>query len=183
MTTKPIVKKATKTVKKKVTKKSVKPKRPPRPEGRPTLLKPELQEEMLNLFRLGNYAVFVCGVVGISETNYYNWMARGRDEYDRMRLADSEKAIPNEVKYLEFFVAVEKSKSEGTVRIHNAIMKEALSGDWKAGAWMLSRTRPDLYSEKINAELSTGEGKPLEVSVSIEELEKKVNAVIAQRKS
>lgn len=47
---------------------------------------------------------------------------------------------------------------------------------------MLAHISPDQYSEKVQAELSTKVSNPVEIQVSIADIEKKIAAVIAQRK-
>ena len=152
--------------------------------GRTRLLTPELETRFLDLLRLGNYAVNACGSVGISEAVYYHWMRRGEDEHDRLMLLKGKKAvpIPAEAQFLQFFESVKKAKSEARTLAHGIIMREAINGDWKAAAWMLARTAPDQYSEKIQNELSTKSGQPLELEISIASIEDKVNQVLANRK-
>jgi DNA invertase Pin-like site-specific DNA recombinase len=40
-------------------------------------LTPELEEEILNLIRAGNYAKDACLAVGIDESTYYRWLRTG----------------------------------------------------------------------------------------------------------
>ena len=150
--------------------------------GASTLLTPEVQAGFFDLLRVGNYTNNACAAMGISEENFYNWMRRGEDEADRLKLLKGGTPMPNEDKYLQFFQSVKEAKARSRSLLHGVIIKEAFNGDWKAAAWMLSRTSPDQYSEKVQAELSTKVSNPVEIQVSIADIEKKIAAVIAQRK-
>ena len=78
------------------------------------ILNPELQDKIVELIRLGNYASDAAGACGISKGTFFNWCARGKDEAERRRLLPNAKLLPNEVKYLEFLDAVEKARDEAT---------------------------------------------------------------------
>jgi hypothetical protein len=153
-----------------------------RPVGKPTILNPELQDKIVELIRLGNYASDAAGACGISKGTFFNWCARGKDEAERRRLLPDAKLLPNEVKYLEFLDAVEKARDEATVRNVSIIQRAGHDGTWQAAAWWLERTRQNTYGRKERLEVTGQDGEAMKISVDMGELEEKIAQVIAIRR-
>ena len=71
------------------------PELPARHRGRPTLLTPELQQQICELTRAGATAEVAATVNGITAATFYGWMLKGREGDD---------------KYVDFFEAVTEAR-------------------------------------------------------------------------
>jgi len=100
--------------------------------GRPTSLTPEVQTQIVNMIRAGNYNVVAAEFVGIAEATFYNWLKRGRE---------------GEPLYLEFLEAIKKAESESEAfRVEKIIT--ASRQQWQAAAWWLERKMPEKWARK-----------------------------------
>jgi|tagenome__1003787_1003787.scaffolds.fasta_scaffold18627038_2 transposase len=99
----------------------------PNQQGRPTKLTLELQNQICELLRWGNYIETVCAFVEVSKPTLYEWMKRGNRE---------EKGI-----HRDFLNAVHKAMAEAEMRDVQNIFNAAKT-DWKASAWRLERKFP-----------------------------------------
>jgi transposase len=151
------------------------------PQGRKTLLTPELQDQIVELIRLGNYAQDAAGACGISEATYYNWLDRGKVEAERLKLSENSKPKAEEKPFLEFLEAVEKARREATARNVAVIQKAAIGGTWQAAAWWLERTRQNTFGRKERVEHTGAEGGDMKISVEMGDLEDKIAQVLATR--
>lgn len=149
--------------------------------GRLSALTPDLQDRIVELIRLGNYASDASGACGISKATFFNWLARGKDERERQRLLPDSKPLTTEVKFLEFLDAVEKARDEATVRNVSIIQRAGHDGTWQAAAWWLERTRQDTYGRKERLEVTGQDGEGIKVTVDIGQLEEKIAHVLAIR--
>jgi hypothetical protein len=104
-------------------------------QGRPSKLTPELQAEIINLLKMGNYIETVCGVVGLNTSTFYDWMKKGKN------------ATNPRNKHRKFQEAVEQAQAWSVVR-DVAIITKASEKDWKAAAWKLEHQHPDKYGLK-----------------------------------
>ncbi len=116
--------------------------------GRPTNLTPEVQEEVCNAIRAGNYMETAAAFAGIDKTTLHDWMRRGAREIDR--LEKDPKATPNkdEAKFVEFRHSVKKALAEAEIRDVLTIGKAAEGGQWQAAAWRLERKFPDKWAKR-----------------------------------
>lgn len=149
--------------------------------GKPGLLNPELQEKIVELIKLGNYAEDAAGAVGINRNTFFLWMARGRAESERLKLIPDAEPIELETPYVNFMSAVEKARDEATARNVAVIQKAAHSGDWKAAAWYLERTRQKTYGRAERVEMTGADGEPMKMVVDVGDLEQKIAQVMAKR--
>lgn len=149
--------------------------------GRLSALTPNLQDRIVELIRLGNYASDASGACGISKATFFGWLARGRDERERQRLLPDSEPLTTEVKFLEFLDAVEKARDEATVRNVSIIQRAGHDGTWQAAAWWLERTRQDTYGRKERLEVTGQDGEGIKVTVDIGQLEEKITQVLAIR--
>lgn len=149
--------------------------------GKPTLLNDELQEKIVELIKLGNYAEDAAGAVGIGRTTFFLWMARGRAESERLKLMPDAEPLELETPYVNFMNAVEKARDEATARNVAVIQKAAHNGDWKAAAWYLERTRQKTYGRAERVEMTGADGEPMKMVVDVGDLEQKIAQVMAKR--
>ena len=100
--------------------------------GRPSKLNLELEAEIVELIKVGNYVETACGVVGNGgKTTFYEWMKKA-------------KASVRYNKYVRFRNAVEKAQAWSEAR-DIAIITKASEKYWQAAAWKLERKYPDKF--------------------------------------
>lgn len=143
--------------------------------GRPTILTPELQKQIADVIRAGNYMETAASFAGISKNTLYDWMKRGARE--RRRVEDTgRKALKREEPYLQFSDAIEKALAESEIRDVMRI-SEASKTDWKAAAWRLERKSPEKFGKKFIQIDSNEEEKGLRLELLKLQLEKERLAV------
>ena len=117
--------------------------------GRPTKLTAEMQSEIVELLKAGNYIETACAVAGLHKSTFYDWM----------KIAD---ASTHKNKYTNFSDAVKKAMAWAEAR-DVAIIARHSEKYWQAAAWRLERKYPDKWgrqkleiqhSGKIDAEVS-----------------------------
>jgi hypothetical protein len=105
---------------------------PKRPDGRPSLLTPELTEQLIAMLRVGNYVHVALRVVGIAGPTWRKWKARARSD------------APEDAPYRELATRVAGAMAEGQIR-HVATISRAADQDWRAATWLLERQCPELW--------------------------------------
>jgi transposase len=129
---------------------------------RPTLLTPERTEKIVALISAGNFAETAALASGISKQTYYNWLARGKAERERLNEVLNGKPRVKEAPYLEFFDSIEKARAEAEARMVVLITKAAQEPrTWQAAAWWLERVAPQKYGRINRTEISGPEGSPI----------------------
>ena len=146
-----------------------------------TKLSPELQALVVEALNSGNYIETAAAYAGIHEATIYRWLERGRIERARLSDDDDAEPDPEETPYREFCEAVEKTRANAEVRSLALIQKAAMDGTWQASAWYLERSYPRKWGRFERQEITGANGAPLSVVVSVDELESKLNQVIAIR--
>jgi transposase len=110
---------------------------------RPIKLNDEIQKQIIDLIRAGNYIETASSCVGISKNTLYDWLKRGAREKQRT----DGKISKNEEIYVRFSDAVEKAIAEAEAR-DVMIIANASKNDWKASAWRLERKFPNKWGRK-----------------------------------
>lgn len=113
---------------------------------------PVESEKIVNLLaaiRGGSDLETAChfAVLGIAQV--YRWLERGKIESERIEAGHD--AIPAEAAYATFWDDLKKSRADAIVRNVSQIQKAAQEGTWKAAAWWLERTVPDVYGKPTRA--------------------------------
>jgi len=147
--------------------------------GRKTLLNNDRLEAITTMLRAGAYIDDSCKSVGISTTSFFNWIARGKVQ--RERQAAGLQVDPDEVPFLEFLEAIEIADAEGIIGHVMNIDTAAKNGAWQASAWILERKQPKKWGRSDRTEISGPDGGAIQINVSTEELERKVNRILEQR--
>jgi len=93
--------------------------------GRKTLCTAQLQNAFCNALAKSHTIKNACVVAGISESTFYQWLARG--------------AI-GEVPYAKFVELVQVARARGLVALVQSIITDK---DWRAKAWYLERAWPE----------------------------------------
>ncbi len=127
--------------------------RPParRPLGRQSKLTDEVQRKIVEIVKIGGYLESAAMAAGIATGTLHRWMAEG----------DPDGNLPQHFKQREFREAVTRGRAEFEAIALAQIQKAATTGDWKASAWVLERTRPKEYGRRIQQEVSGPDGGPV----------------------
>lgn len=114
--------------------------------GRPTKLTPELQAEICELIRKGNFVETACEAVGVHKGTYYNWRNRGER---------SAKGV-----YCDFFNAIKRAEADGeAAHVANIAADNTNTKDWQRSAWWLERRYPQRWGKVDRVDVtSKGEG-------------------------
>lgn len=132
--------------------------------GRKTKLTPELAEKIANYISTGNYAVVVCGLVGIGESTYYSWLEKG--------------VKAKSGKYREFLELIKRAEAA-----REAKWIKDIDGDpsWQSKAWLLERRYPERWGKKETHVVEGGdEKKPIRVEVNLDELLDQYEAIVRE---
>ena len=105
--------------------------------GRPTKCTPELIKRICKFVAEPQPIVIACQACGITETSYYEWLNRAKDEPESI--------------YSEFSKAVEKARAEGFQNLCRIIIREAPK-DWKAAARLLEGMYQDYFALRVKYE-------------------------------
>jgi transposase len=113
--------------------------------GRRTSCTKEIADLAGQLAGTANSNDMIAKAIGISRETFYEWMARGRKE--RQRLQDSKQKNPKpsrrEAPFLYFLEQVDSGRS----KIDNELIQKILGAandprTWQAAAWLLERRDP-----------------------------------------
>lgn len=144
-----------------------------------TKLNPERQARIVEALQQGNYIETAARYAGITPAGMYKWINRGNAE--RSRVSEGGEPNPTETPFVEFVEAVEKARSQAEIRNVGLIQKAAVDGTWQAAAWFLERSYPKRWGRSDRLEHVGADGGPVEVAVSVEQLEEKVLELLAHR--
>lgn len=119
--------------------------------GRPTKLTSDLTEQVVSAIEEGNYVETAAQAVGIHPATYYNWMTWGAQGKEP---------------YAAFFEAVTCARARAEMQL----VREVRTGDDKgvsfgparAAAFMLERTRPDKFAQRVNLKVKDAVEEVLE---------------------
>lgn len=151
--------------------------------GRPTVLLEEVKEQtLLDYIRIGTPIRKAVTASGIAEKTFYNWMARGMAERERLSLVPDAKENPTEVIFLQFLQRVEQARAEAITKKVAVIAKAGNDGDWRAAAWYLERQVPEDFGKTDRFEIGGTNGEAIKVQVEMGDLEDKIAKVLAIRK-
>lgn len=101
-----------------------------RMRGRPRLLTPELETDLVVLLANGLSVRSAARVVGVSRRSLTRWLADGLRE----RVAEARVARP------------ESADALTEARLVVAIARAATLGEWRAAAWWLERRHPERWA-------------------------------------
>lgn len=151
--------------------------------GRKTALLDETREKtLLDYIRIGTPVRKAVTASGVSEKTFYNWMARGMAERERLSMVANAKENPTEVIFLQFLQQVEQARAEAITKKVAVIAKSGNEGDWRAAAWWLERQVPEEFGKTEKFEIGGNNGEAIKVQVEMGDLEDKIAKVLAIRK-
>lgn len=139
--------------------------RPPKPlpareaeakkNGRPVELTDEVEQQIVDAVRAGNYMEVAAAFAGISKDTLFRWLRSGaRGESERFK---------------RFSDAVKMAMASAEVR-DVALVGRAAQTQWQAAAWRLERKAPDRWGRRDRVEVAGVRDAPLVVTKA--ELEK-----------
>jgi hypothetical protein len=138
--------------------------------GRPTKLTDDLRDELARHLAAGNPIKTACALVGIGESTYHKWRARGKAERERVAEGHANCRVRKaERPFVEFMESTTRARAEAS-RKRVANITEAADEDWRAAAWLLERREPETWGQKKRVEHAGKGGGPIQTAqVSIEE--------------
>lgn len=113
---------------------------------KPTLLKPEVREVLLQAIKLGMNNTRACEYAMISYTSLKNWLAQA--EIDVSLGLTREKSI-----YVAFLLDLKKARAQMQYK-HLQQIDVASFNTWQASAWLLERRFPEEFGVKNDINLS-----------------------------
>lgn len=185
---------------KKATKKTPAKKRG-RPPGPRTKLDDLLISRIVERIRAAFYVKHAIESLGHSERSFYKWMARGEDEVQRMEEAGTERPRAREAIFVRLFKEVRRAQADN-IRAHatniqrNALgqaaeylkddkgqvvldknrqpilIQPAIPPNWQASARYLEAVDHERWGRKVRQELTTPEGGPSELRITVVEKRK-----------
>lgn len=131
--------------------------------GRPTKLTPQVQDEICESIRAGNYIEPSALRAGVTKESLYNWLRRAGCEIEKSNTNKKYRIPAKEKKYIEFFHAVKQAEAEAEAHDLAVIRHAAAVGHWQAAAWRLERKHYDRWGRRQAIEHSGPDGKPVRV--------------------
>ena len=131
--------------------------------GRPTKLNADVQKQIVDLVRAGNYPEVAAQAAGINPATYYRWMQKGEE---------------GTKPYGEFREAVKEAQAAAEAHAVTIVRKAALDGSWQAAAWFLERSKAERWRRKENVELTGKDGGPVEQRITGDTQREEVTSMI-----
>ena len=122
-----------------------------RGRGRQPKLTPERQEKICALIRAGHYKKVAAAQSGISERNFYQWIARGDPEHPGYKK-----------RYADFASAVEQAEAESEL----VLLDEIKKGGPREHLEILKRRFPERWGDRHRMEHSGPGDQPMAVNHS-----------------
>lgn len=121
----------------------------PAKRGRRTLLTRDRISKIEHLVSEGLSGEAAAALVGIRRSAYYNYLARGRRELERLEAKGTPEAkpAPSESLFVELVDAVQKANSATELMMLTRI-RVASEDTWQAAAWILERKFPTVYGKQ-----------------------------------
>ncbi len=138
--------------------------------GRPTKLNEETAKRIVQLVRAGNWFETACAAAEVTSQTVRNWIRKGTADLKAGRVTEA----------AAFARSIESAGAYAEARIVNEISK-AVSRDWRAGAWILSKKNPERFGDRVrneNVEIPPGPAtaeqlrRAAEVAEQLERLER-----------
>lgn len=151
--------------------------------GRPSKLRPDLQQKIISSLRAGNYFDAACLSAGIHESTGYRWLQRGEAEMQRLDNDSRARPKAEEAVFVDFCKAVKEAAAEAENE-YVALIKHAAKGtlirtdgtrvpyegQWQAAAWWLERRFPDKWGRQ-RVEHTGKDGGAIEFKLSFDNSE------------
>lgn len=147
--------------------------------GQPTKLDAERTKKLTDALKVGMYMETAAAVSGITAATVYNWKAKGKRAQELADLENRE-MTPTERKYFEFFEAVEIAEAAAEAAAIATVKQNIQAGDTKSAQWFLQHRYPTRWGRADRMTIEGGD-RPIEVSVSITDVQAKVIQLLQKR--
>lgn len=120
------------------------------PTGRRSKLTPELQDQVIELIKAGNYIEVACAACGITDKSYYNWVAKGRniiETYGEDTEDWPETLSQHERNCVEFFESIKQATAQAEAFAVASIRKQ-MPTQWAAAMTYLERRYPGRWKRR-----------------------------------
>lgn len=118
--------------------------------ARKTKLTKEVTKILVSAIEMNMNNILACKYAGISESSFYGWLSRGKQEKEGV--------------YVEFLESIKRAEGKSALRNLAIIQKAASEGSWHAAAWLMERKHkytlkqdPLVEIQIDNSELNTHE--------------------------
>ena len=137
------------------------------PAGRPSLLTPEIIEDVRRLLPTVMYLESVGDYLGIGRVTWRMWLKRGAREAKRLQ---NPRAKPKESEklYLEFLNTYKKALAEGEL-YDLGVIKKASAEQWQAAAWRAERRFPKRWGKRDHLKHSGNLGLTIQTVEGVDE--------------
>jgi Homeodomain-like domain-containing protein len=128
--------------------------------GRPSSLTEETVADIVRMLERGAYLTHAAAAVGVDRRTLYRWLEQGGADVSAGKRSEE----------ADFFHRVGQARARGRVAMCQVI-DDAAKRDWRAAAWMLERTDPELFGEKIEVNRrpeARGDAPPVDGSGAVE---------------
>lgn len=98
--------------------------------GRPPKLDARSSLTIIETLRAGAYIDHAAARAGVSRATVYAWLDKGKNQSTGL--------------YRDFLDAVMQARADAVIR-NVALIQNAARNDWRAAAWYLERTLPEMY--------------------------------------
>ncbi|MCP4201848.1 MAG: hypothetical protein GY769_07940 [bacterium] len=164
--------------------------------GRRHSLTPELVERICQKVRQVHYNKQAIESLGYSERSLYNWLGRGEDELERMEARGLVRSKRGEEVFVQLVREVRQARADNQAAHATNIQRAGLGAEaeylrdekgkllldkdgqphllrpaqapcWQASARYLEAVDPEKWGRKIRTELTTPEGGPTELRITV----------------
>jgi len=120
--------------------------------ARPSKLTPRVRDRLVAATRAGAFAEVAARSAGISPSTYYSWLARAEHAQVEPQVLDGQHVPVGERAFVELADELEVAAAEAEVNAV-AVVRKAMSDDWKAATWYLERARPERWRRRTSTDL------------------------------
>lgn len=117
--------------------------------------------KVLELARKGRPIELVADVLGISRETIRNATARARDALARQEAGEA--LSDEDASELEFVSALLVARAERAFELQDGVEAGGGEVDWRALAWSLERSQPDVFGTRTRTEVTGAEGGPVQI--------------------
>lgn len=130
---------------------------PKKQVGRPSLLTPDIMNQIISYMRIGAYVETAIVTAGISKQTFYDWAKK----------ANKDKKAGRVTEYTEFLDAVDKAVEECVVRDLNNIDKAAMGVEWEYERYPKGSICPDTGRDRTGELVLTSRGNPIPKKIGL----------------
>ena len=126
--------------------------------GRKPKLTPSVIDDLTSAFGIGATVGIACSYAGVCQASYYLWLKKGREALEKFEADPDIKLSKDEIKYLKFYDAIDKSKAFAAIGWLDVVNNAATTEPGYA-LKMLKIRYPDGFAETQKTEIEIGDSK------------------------